>query len=51
MLSMAKSLLVYESVDPLSEIYRKIDNITNKDLLEIARDIFCEDKLSTLIYK
>ena len=51
MLSMAKSLLVYERIDPPEEIYRKIDIISSSDLQEIARDIFEENKLSTLIYR
>ncbi len=51
MLSMGKSLLVYDSVDPLSEIYRKIDQINSQNLLDIANEVFDENKLSTLIYK
>jgi predicted Zn-dependent peptidase len=51
MLSMGKSLLIYDRVDPLKEIYRKIDLISSDILSEIANDIFDEKKLSTLIYK
>ena len=51
MLSMGKSLLVFNSVDPLDEIYRKIDLIGSQELLEIAKEVFCDSKLSTLIYK
>lgn len=51
MLSMGKSLLVYGSVDPLAEIYRKIDLVSSQNLLDIANEVFDDDKLSTLIYK
>lgn len=51
MLSMGKSLLAYNSIDPLNEIYSKIDAIDSMDLLEIANDVFDKQKLSTLIYK
>ncbi|MEE4115423.1 MAG: pitrilysin family protein [Marinilabiliaceae bacterium] len=51
MLSMAKSLLVYEKIDPPEEIYRKIDMISSGELLEIAGDVFDENKLSRLIYR
>jgi predicted Zn-dependent peptidase len=51
MLSMGKSLLVYNRVDPLDEIYRKIDLIGSQDLMNIANEVFCDSKLSTLIYK
>lgn len=51
MLSMGKSLLVYDRVDSLDEIYRKIDLITSENLIEIANDVFDQKKLSRLIYK
>ncbi len=51
MLSMGKSLLVYDKVDPLDDIYRKIDLISSDDLIDIANEVFCDSKLSTLIYK
>ena len=51
MLSMAKSLLAYNKVDELKEICRKIDCLTADEILEVANDVFQQDKLSTLIYK
>lgn len=51
MLSMAKSFLVYNKVDTLEDINKKIDAITVKQLLDTANDIFNSDKLSKLIYK
>ncbi len=51
MLSMGKSLLVYNRVDPVSVINSKIDSITADNLLEIANEVFCEKEVSTLIYK
>ncbi|MCD4768918.1 MAG: insulinase family protein [Bacteroidales bacterium] len=51
MLSMGKSLLVYNKVDSVQVINNKIDSITAGELLEIANEVFCEKELSTLIYK
>jgi predicted Zn-dependent peptidase len=51
MLSMAKSLLVYNKVDELNTICKKIDQITASQILEVANDIFNNDKLSVLVFK
>jgi len=50
MLSMAKSMLVFNKVDSLEEISRKIDAITAEEILEVANEIFEEAGLSYLIY-
>jgi predicted Zn-dependent peptidase len=51
MLSLGKSLLIFNKIDSIEEICKKIDNITSSELLETANDIFEPSKLSTLIYK
>ena len=51
MLSIGKSMLVYNKVDSLSEVCRKIDQISAADLQEIANEIFDPAQLSMLIYK
>jgi predicted Zn-dependent peptidase len=51
MLSLGKSLLVFNKIENLDDICRKIDSITSSELLETANDIFEPSKLSTLIYK
>jgi predicted Zn-dependent peptidase len=51
MLSLGKSLLIFNKIDTIEDICRKIDAITASELLETANDIFEPDKLSTLIYK
>jgi predicted Zn-dependent peptidase len=50
MLSMAKGMLVFNKVDSLDEIGRKINAITTEEILEVANEIFEEAKLSYLIY-
>jgi predicted Zn-dependent peptidase len=50
MLSMAKSMLVFNKVDSLAEIGRKIDAITAEEIRDVANEIFEEAKLSYLIY-
>ena len=51
MLGIGKSYLLYDKVDSLEIIYKKIDRITAKDLQRIANEILDEKDLSTLIYK
>lgn len=51
MLMMGKSILDRNKIDTLDEIFERIKNITSKELLEIANEMFDEEKLSTLIYK
>ncbi len=51
MLSLGKSLLVFNRIESLEETSKKIDRLTANDLLFTANDIFGPDKLSTLIYK
>ncbi len=51
MLSLGKSLLVFDRIESPEEIYRKIDRIESTHILESANDIFDPAKLSTLIYK
>ncbi len=49
MLGVGKSVLVYGTVDSLDEIYRKVSDITPKDIMEVAKDIL--PSLSSLTYK
>jgi predicted Zn-dependent peptidase len=51
MLSLGKSLLVFDHIDPMDEIFRKIDAVTAGELMETAAVIFDKSSLSTLIYR
>jgi predicted Zn-dependent peptidase len=51
MLTLGKSFLLYNKVDSLPEIYKKIEAITGKQLMEIANEIFNENQLSILTYE
>jgi predicted Zn-dependent peptidase len=51
MLSLGKSLLVFNKIETIEEICKKIDSVTASELLETANDIFEPAKISTLIYK
>ena len=50
MLSLGKSLLVFNRIETLEEICKNIDTIDSSELLTTANDIFESGKLSTLIY-
>jgi predicted Zn-dependent peptidase len=51
MLSLGKSLMVFNKIDSIGDVCEKIDNVTASEILETANDIFERTKLSTLIYK
>lgn len=51
MLSMGKSMLVFNHVESLEDINKKIENISNSDILEISNEIFNNNNLSMLVYK
>lgn len=47
---LGKSFLHYNRYDTLPEVYQKIEKITAADLLEVANEVYADDRLSTLIY-
>ena len=49
-LSMGKSILSFNKVDSIDDIYAKIDSITSSQLLEIANEMLDRSKMSMLIY-
>ena len=51
MLSIGKSLLMYNKVDSIAEINEKIEKVTEDEIIEIANEIFDPAQLSYLIYK
>ena len=51
MLSLGKNMLVFNRIDTLEEICKKIDGINSRHLLEIANEVFEPSRLSTIIYK
>jgi predicted Zn-dependent peptidase len=50
-LGMGKSFLHYDRYDPLPEVFRKINAVTARQLLEIANEIFAPERLFRLIYE
>jgi predicted Zn-dependent peptidase len=50
MMSMGKSLMLFDTVDTLEEVFRKINKITSKDLLEVANEVLTENKMSSLTF-
>lgn len=51
MLSIGKSYLVYNKVDNIRDICKKIDNLNSEQILEVANEILDDRKLSYLTYK
>lgn len=50
MITLAKSFLLYNKVESLTELYKRIDKISASNLLEIANEVLDQDKITTLIY-
>jgi predicted Zn-dependent peptidase len=51
MLSLGKSLLVFNKIDSIEDLCNKIDAVTASELIETANVVFESSKMSTLIYK
>src|SRR5664280_122728 len=51
MLSLGKSLLIFNKIDSIEDLCNKIDAVTSTELLETANEIFEPSEMSTLIYK
>lgn len=51
MLSLGKSLQIFDRIDTIEDICSKIDEVSPSELLETANEIFEPSKLSTLIYR
>ena len=49
-LSMAKSVLVYDTVDTPEMLIKKVLAVTSEDLQDIANEILNPDKMSSLVY-
>ena len=51
LLSMAKSLLDYNRIDSLEQVFAKIEAVSADEILEISNEIFAEENLSMLMFK
>jgi len=51
MLSMGKSLMIFNRIEPLEETGKKIEAITAGQLTEIANEVLDENRLSYLLYQ
>ena len=51
MLSIGKSYLFFNRVDTLETIFKKIEQIESREIMEIANEIFDESQNSILIYQ
>jgi predicted Zn-dependent peptidase len=50
-ISMAKSLLDFNHIDTLEDIFAKINAVTAENLLEISNEIFHNDAMVTLLFR
>ncbi len=50
MLTIGKSYLLYDKVDPLRVVFQKIEEISAEQLLEVANLVLDKNRMSTLVY-
>ncbi len=50
MLAIGKSYLLYNKVDPIQKVFKKIEEISAEKLLEVANLVLEEKRMSTLVY-
>ncbi len=50
MLSMARSFLLYEHIEPLEKVAARIESIQKEELMDTARELLDEDRLNILKY-
>jgi len=51
MLTIGKSYLLFDKVDPLRVVFKKIEEITAEQLFEVANIVLDKSQISTLIYQ
>jgi predicted Zn-dependent peptidase len=51
MMRLGSSELYFNSVNPIDSILRQIDAVTQDDIQAVARDLFVEDSLSTVVFQ
>ncbi len=51
MQGLGKSLLLFNQIDTIEEIYSSIDKLTSEELLRIAKTYFLEENVSELIFE
>jgi predicted Zn-dependent peptidase len=51
MLTIGKTFLFYNQIDPFSVVYRKIEAVTAGQILDVANEILDPERMSLLIYR
>jgi predicted Zn-dependent peptidase len=50
MLSLGKSILLFNKVDSLTDIYKKIESISSEKIVQVANQVFDTKAMSRLTY-
>jgi len=50
MFSLAKSLFMFNRIDSMNEIFKRVEEITSEQLQDISHDIFDKKKMSSMTY-
>jgi predicted Zn-dependent peptidase len=50
MIGLGKSVLLYDKIETTKELFAKIDAISANDLMDIARETYNSNNLSSLVF-
>jgi len=50
MLTIGKSLLLFNKVEPVQSVFKKIEAVTQDDILEMANEILDSNNMSRIVY-
>lgn len=50
MMALGKSLLLFDAIDSDESFYKKVQNISDIDIMDVANELIIEENLSSLIY-
>ena len=51
MFAAAKSLMVFDQIDTMEEVYARIEKISAEEIQDIAHEIFDESRMNSMLYK
>lgn len=50
MFNNAKSLMMFNHIEPMTEVYKKIETLQANELLDVANEIFDPNRMSSIVY-
>lgn len=51
MLALGKSMLLFDRIDSLEEVFHRIEEVSAEDILEVANELLSPDRMSSVTYR